>query len=343
MDSIALSQLQIAHHQIIERLIRRVITEKDAAALVGKSVRQVRRMKQHVLASGVSGLIHGNTGKHPWNKQRQRFVDHIVTLYTTKYVGFNCLHFRDMLEEREGIIVKREWLREVFLAHHLPRKKRRAQRRFEHRERKPQSGMLIQQDTSTHDWLGTGVPCALVASIDDATNEVVYAQFFPSDGTIPNMAAMKRTVETHDAPVAFYVDRASHFITTRHESVHVQLTGRYDETQIARALKEIGTTLILALSPQAKGRVERLFETLQDRLIKELALENIKTIDDGNRFLTSWIPVFNRRFMVPPVSRILAYRSLPNHLLLERIFSIQGRPARPSRQYHIVRRPYVSH
>ena len=215
MDTIALSQVQLTRHRVVERLIRRGITEKDAADMLGKSVRQIRRMKQNVIASGVQGLVHGSTGKPPWNKHKQSLVDRIVFLYETKYTGFNCLHFRDMLEEREGIVVKREWLRLVFLAHDLPRKKRRAQRRFERRERKPQSGMLIQQDTSTHDWFGTGVPCALVGSIDDATNEVVCAQFFPSDGTIPNMTAMKQIVETTGIPVAFYVDRASHFKTTR--------------------------------------------------------------------------------------------------------------------------------
>lgn len=323
MASITLSPQQLTRHQVIERLIRRGITEKEAAELLGKSVRQVRRMKRRVIASGVTGLIHGNTGKRPWNKQRQPLVDDIVHLYATKYAGFNCLHFRDMLEEHEGIAVKREWLRLVFLAHDLPRKKRRSQRRFERRARKPQPGMLIQQDTSTHDWFGTGNPCALVGSIDDATNEVVCARFFSSDGTMPNMTAMKRIVETHGAPVAFYVDRASHFKTTRHESIHVQLTGTYDETQIARSLTALGITLILALSPQAKGRVERLFETLQDRLIKELALVGAKTIKEGNAFLDEWIPVFNKKFMVPPTSTISAYRPLPNHLPLERIFSIQ--------------------
>lgn len=323
MAPVTLSPQHLTRHQIIERLIRRGITEKEAAELLGKSVRQVRRMKRRVIASGVIGLTHGNTGKRPWNKQRQPLVEDIVHLYTTKYAGFNCLHFRDMLEEHEGIVVKREWLRLVFLAHDLPRKKRRSQRRFERRARKPQPGMLIQQDTSTHDWFGTGSPCALVGSIDDATNEVVCAQFFPSDGTIPNMTAMKHVVETYGMPIAFYVDQASHFKTTRHESIHVQLTGTYDETQIARALRELGITLILALSPQAKGRVERLFETLQDRLIKELALMGVKTIREGNTFLDTWLPVFNKKFMIPPTSTISAYRTVPNHLPLERIFSIQ--------------------
>lgn len=323
MKSIHLSQAQIACHSVIDRLLRRELTEQEAAQLLAKSVRQVRRMKRKVLLSGVQGLVHGNAGRPPWNKLDAHLTERIISLYQTKYTGFNCLHFRDMLEEHEGIRVKRESLRLLFLAHDLPRKKRRPQRRFERRERKPQSGMLLQQDTSIHDWFGTGKKYALIGAIDDANNEVPCAQFFPSDGTLPNMQVMKTVIQQKGLPIAFYVDRASHFITTRHESIHVQLTGKYDETQIERALTELGVTLILALSPQAKGRVERLFETLQDRLIKELKLAGVTTMEGGNRFLAIWLPTFNKRFMVPPASTVSAYRKLPNHVSLERIFSIQ--------------------
>jgi len=107
MDPIALSQRQIVRHQIIERLLRRSITEKEAAELMGKSVRQIRRIKRRVRVYGVIGLVHGNRGKRPWNKLDTQMVTRIVSLYTTKYAGFNCLHFRDMLEEHEGIRVKR--------------------------------------------------------------------------------------------------------------------------------------------------------------------------------------------------------------------------------------------
>lgn len=323
MDTIALSQQHISRHRIIERLTRRELTEKDTAELLGISVRQVRRLKRKVRIGGITSLIHGNAGRPSWNKRSQEMVDTIVRHYKTTYKGFNCLHFLDMLEEKEHIAIPRESLRRIFVAHDLPRKKRRPSRRFERRERKPQAGMLIQQDTSFHDWFSTGTSYALVAAIDDATSEVVFAKFFPKDGTLPNMEAIKTVTETHGIAVAFYVDRAAHFTTTRHESIHVQLTGVYDETQIARALNAIGSTLILARSPQAKGRVERLFETLQDRLIKELALAGAKTIDDGNQFLGSWLPAFNRRFMVQPVNRTSAYRPVPNHLRLNLIFSIQ--------------------
>lgn len=323
MDSIQISQKTLSAQRVIEQLLRHPLTEREAAELVGKSVRHVRRMKARVQTHGVAGLVHGNRGKTPWNKRGATVVSQIATLYETKYYGFNCLHFQDMLGEREGIAITRESLRSIFLSHGFPRRKHRSPRRYERRDRKPQPGMLIQQDTSIHDWFGTGVPCSLIASIDDATNEVVFAKFFPTDGTLQNMEAMKTIGETKGIPAAFYVDRASHFKTTRHESIHVELSGTYDETQIARALSQAGSTCILALSPQAKGRVERLFETLQDRLVKELALEKIITIEGGNQFLMSWIPTFNRRFMVPATNPTPAYRSAPNHLNLNLIFSVQ--------------------
>ncbi len=323
MDRISITQQQVTRHRIIERLIRRELTEKEAAELLGMCVRQIRRLKRKVRTGGITSLIHGNAGKPSWNKRPGDVVDMIVRSYQSTYEGFNCLHFRDMLEEREHIMIPRESLRRIFVAHDFPRKKRHTPRRFERRERKPQTGMLIQQDTSFHDWFSTGVVAALVASIDDATSEVVFGKFFPKDGTLPNMEAMKTVTEMRGVPVAFYVDQASHFRTTRYESIHVQLTGVYDETQIARALASIGAQLILARSPQAKGRVERLFETLQDRLIKELRLAHITTIEDGNQFLASWLPVFNHRFMVHPAQTKSAYRPLPNHLRLKLIFSVQ--------------------
>lgn len=318
-----ISQKQVTQHTIINRLIRREITEKEASELLGISVRQIRRLKQKVRLYGIEGLRNGNTGRTPWNKREITFFDQVVTLYQTKYEGSNCLHFQDMLATYENIIIPRESLRRIFLAYSLPRKKHRTPRRFERRERKPQVGMLIQQDTSFHDWFSTGIPCALIASIDDATNEVVFAQFFPSDGTLPNMIAMKTITETKGIAVAYYVDRASHFKTTRHESIHVQLKGTYDETQIGRALKDIGSILILALSPQAKGRVERLFETLQDRLVKELKWNHVTSLFDGNQFLHTWIPAFNKRFCVVPTSTVSAYRKTPNHLRFDLIFSVQ--------------------
>lgn len=322
MNTINLSPRQVTHHSIIERLLRKEITEKEAAQLIGKSVRQIQRIKKKVRTQGITAVIHQNTGKIPWNKTGETVTSRIIQLYETKYYGFNCLHFLDMLKE-EGISIGREKLRELFVAKGFPKRKRKTQVRHERRERKPQPGLLIQQDTSTHDWFSIEKKCSLVASIDDAHNEVVFAKFFLFDGTLPNMEAIKTITETKGIAAAYYVDRASHFRTTRHESIHVQLSGTYDDTQIERSLKDVGSTLIPALSPQAKGRIERLFETLQDRLIKEIKLAQITTLEAGNVFLVTWIPKFNIRFMVPPASSQSAYRIVPNHMNLDLIFSVQ--------------------
>jgi len=322
MDSLNLSQQQLTRLAVITRLTRGSLTEQEAAELLSRSVRQIRRMKHAVLVDGPQGIIHGNKGRRPWNKLDETLINRIVTLYETKYYGFNCLHFQDMLEQ-EDIHIRRESLRSIFHTHQFPQRKHRSKRRYARRERKPQSGLLVQQDTSFHDWFSTGITYALIASIDDATNEVVFARFFSSDGTLQNMEAMKTITETRGISVAFYVDRASHFRTTRHESIHVQLSGKYDETQIERALMTVGSTLILALSPQAKGRIERLFETLQDRLVKELKLAGVKTIEEGNQFLATWLPRFNQRFMVQPINNTPAWRHLPNHFNLLLVFSIQ--------------------
>jgi len=318
-----LSPQQVQRYGIIQRLITRDITEKEAGELLNRSARQVRRLKRKVMIGGPLALIHRNIQRTPWNRRDDKLTTRIVTLYETKYYGFNCLHFKDMLED-EGVRIGRESLREIFITHGFPRRKKRVTRRYQRRERKPQPGLLIQQDGSPHDWFGTGNPCTLIASIDDANNEVVFAKFFLQEGTLPHMEAIKTIVETKGVFVALYVDRASCFKTIRHESIHVQLTGNYENTQVQRALKEVGSTLIPALSAQAKGRVERLFETLQDRLVHELKLAGVTTIAAGNIFLASFLPRFNKRFMVTPASNQTAYRPPTNHLNLALIFSVQG-------------------
>jgi hypothetical protein len=187
-------------------------------------------------------------------------------------------------------------------------------------------GMLLQHDTSEHDWLqGRGPALKLIASIDDANNEVPYALFVEADGTLPNMEVMKEILRRKGIPMAFYVDGASCNKTSRGNGIHRRLTGgEYEETQIGRALKELGINLIIAGSPQAKGRVERLFGTFQDRLISEMRLRSICTKDRANGFLhEEFLADFNRRFAVKAAKRGSAYRKLPREINLDTIFCIK--------------------
>ena len=163
-----------------------------------------------------------------------------------------------------------------------------------------------------------------MAAIDDATGEVPYALFVDSDSTTNNMQVIKTLILKKGLPAAFYVDKASHFKTTRHSSYRVKLTGIYEPTQIKRALNELGINLILANSPQAKGRIERLFKTLQDRLIKEMSTMGISCIKEANIYLhKTFLPRYNSKFTKPPKESNPAYRLIPSHINMDAVFSIR--------------------
>ena len=187
----------------------------------------------------------------------------------------------------------------------------------------PKSGLLVQMDSSEHQWLVENT-IWLIATIDDATGEVPYALFVDSDSTENNMRVIKKMIETKGIPVALYTDGASHFMTQRHYSYRVNLKYNYAPTQIQRGLNELGVGLIIAGSPQAKGRIERLFGTFQDRLLKELKLHNISSIEQANRYLNNvFIPKFNKKFSIDPKDPESAWRSVPRGINLDSVFSIK--------------------
>ena len=187
----------------------------------------------------------------------------------------------------------------------------------------PRAGLLVQMDSSEHQWLDDST-LWLIATIDDATGEVPYALIVDSDSTENNMRVLKRMVEKKGIPVALYTDGASHFVTQRHYSYRVNLKYDYAPTQVERALKELGVRLIIAGSPQAKGRIERLFGTLQDRLLKELKLHEIYTIKKANNYLhRRFLPKFNKKFSIAPKDPESAWRALPKELNLDSVFCIK--------------------
>lgn len=185
----------------------------------------------------------------------------------------------------------------------------------------PKAGMLIQMDSSEHNWLPfIKKRWCLTAAIDDATNEVVFAKFYSCDGVFNNMEVLRKIVEKKGLFYALYVDKASHFKTTRYGGLHVNVAPEQEDTHIERALKELNITLILANSPQAKGRVERLFGTLQDRLIKEMRLAGIKNYEEANKFLIEeFLPYYNKKF-ARRESIESEYKKLSNTINLDLIF-----------------------
>ncbi len=230
-----------------------------------------------------------------------------------KYEGYNDSFFTERLGEEEGIRISREKVRQILRKQGIgPKRKRRHPRHRTRRERRPQVGMMLQTDGSRHDWLqGRGEYLTLIGAIDDATNEVPYALFAPYETTEGYMRMLIEIAQEKGLPLSLYADRHSIFQVERHTpTIAEQLNGRPDKTQLGRALDELGITLIPANSPQAKGRIERLWGTFQDRLVCELRRFNAKTIDEANAVLKKFLPDYNRKFTVEPFDKKSAWRTI---------------------------------
>lgn len=320
-----MSQKELQRYHVISKAVEGRMTVLEVAESLNLSTRQVFRLKAKVMASGPEGVIHGNRGRQPVTTKPEGLKKKIRDLYRKVYKGFNITHFTEKLNEIEEIDISRETVRKHLREHNLIGEMRHAPKHRSRRERMPMVGMMLQHDTSEHDWLeGRGSEIKLIASIDDANNEVPYALFVEADGTLPNMEVMKQVIRLKGIPMKFYVDGASYNKTHRKGGIHYNLKGEYKETQIERALKELGVNLIIAGSPQAKGRIERLFGTFQDRLISEMRLKKISPREDANRFLhKEFLPDYNRRFTVTPAKKSSAYRKLPSGINLDSIFCIK--------------------
>jgi transposase len=323
MVVISLSQKEITRYQVIKDSLDRKLSNNKAATLLGLSKRQIIRLKNKVRRDNLLGIVHGNRGRTPKIAIDKGTKEIILNLYISTYNGFNVSHFGEFLKEAHGINISRETLRNLLLTSGLRCKAKSTPKHRSRRARMPTEGLLIQMDSSGHQWLGRS-SIWLIATIDDATGEVPYALFVDTDSTENNMRVIKKLAETKGIPMSLYTDGASHFITQRHYSYRVNLRYDYAPTQIQRALNELGVRLIIAGSPQAKGRIERLFKTFQDRLLKELKLHKISSIEEANEYLHDvFIPKFNKRFYKEPQDPKPAWRVIPGEIDLESVFSIK--------------------
>lgn len=323
MEVISLSYKEVTRYQVIKDTLDRKISNNQASTLLGLSTRQIIRLKNKVRTHNLKGIVHGNRGKTPKIAIDKGTIETILNLYPNTYSGFNVSHFGEFLKEAHGINISRETLRNLLLTSGLRSKSKSAPKHRSRRQRMPRSGLLIQMDSSEHQWLAQASTW-LIATIDDGTGEVPYALFVDTDSTENNMRVIKKLVETKGIPMALYTDGASHFITQRHYSYRVNLRYEYAPTQIQRALNELGVRPIIAGSPQAKGRIERLFKTFQDRLLKELRLHKISTIEKANEYLHNvFIPKFNKRFCRDPKDPEPAWRVVPREINLDSVFSIK--------------------
>jgi len=298
---------------VLNQVESKKLSIERAAILLKISQRQVWRLIASYRKQGAAGLAHGNRGRKPANAYPEELKEEIFQLATSKYIGFNHTFFREKLEENECISLSLSCVRSILLEKGLrsPRTRKSAKHRSR-RERCPSEGMLLQTDGSEHAWLETrGPKLCLIGAIDDATNKVPYALFKEEETTEGYMRMMQEIVLNQGSPLALYHDRYGVFEVNKDQkfpSLQEQLTGREPKTQFGRLLEELGIESISAHSPQAKGRIERLWGTFQDRLTSELRLARARTIEEANQVLAYFLPDYNRKFAVKAKDPTLSYR-----------------------------------
>ena len=328
-EKILMGQKQLQRWHLMEMVKGRKITLKEAGEKMGVSYRQAKRIRRAVRDRGVQGLVHGNWGQPSKRRIDGAIREKVLGLSKEVYWDFNDTHFTEKLRECEGMELSRETVRKLRRAAGVrPKRKRRGPKHRKRRERKAQEGWMVLWDGSPHPWLGPErMPCCLMAAIDDATGKLLAARFFPFEGSSGYLWLLKEIVKHYGVPISMYQDRHGALHRNHpHWSLEEQLAGRQEPTQVGFALESLGIKAISALSPQAKGRVERLFATLQDRLIAELRLRGIQTIPEANAFLESiFLKDFNHRFAVLPKESQKAWRQVPKTLDLDRILSFRYR------------------
>jgi transposase len=310
-DGLRLSKQEEQRAIVLGQVVAGLLGIGDAGTLIGVGERQVRRLLAAYEREGPRGLVHGNRGRPPAHATTVEVRDKVIALASGKYAGVNHSHLAELLGEREDLHVSRPTLARLLSEAGVssPKPQRRRSLHRSRRERYPQEGMLLQIDASHHHWFGKELPrVALLAVIDDATGKVPAAFFQPTEDARGYMTLLRQLVLKTGVPGAIYSDRHSIFWPTNGESLQEQLAGRRSPTQFGRAMHELGIHLIAAHSPQAKGRVERLWGTLQDRLVSELRLAGVTTIEQANAFLPAFLARFNRRFAVAAETPGLAYR-----------------------------------
>lgn len=323
MKTITLTMNEEKKLFVLEKVFRKELTMLKAAELLNLSERHLYRVKASVKEKGPKGVIHGNRGKPcPWKLEDQQ-QEKIITLATGKYQGFNDTHLSEKLREKEQIDVCRETVRQLLRSKNIasPRKKSRPKYRSR-RPRKEAAGMMVQTDGSQHDWLeGRGPRLHLLGVIDDATNEVPNAFFEEAETTEGYFKLFYAMTQKKGLPLAIYADKHSTFWISKSKlTLENQLLNKIPLTQVGRALKELTVTLIPAGSPQAKGRVERLWGTFQDRLTSELRLARACTKEQAQQLLARFLPEYNRKFMKQPAQTNSAWRKIPDSVDLLRTF-----------------------
>jgi transposase len=311
MDKITVSRKNVEQAAILERLKNRDITQRTAAAMLKCSVRWVRSKVKRYEHHGIDGLVHRNSGKQSGRKVPAENEGKVLELFNNQLSDAGPTYLSQKVQEFYGVKISNEAVRSILIKHRLWQVNKPRLKHRKRRERRVCLGILIQLDGSPHDWFeGRAPKCTLLVFIDDATSAILWLEFVTGESTEEVMIAAKHYFESSGLPCSFYVDYGSVF------SVNTNNPERDKITQFERAMKELGVEVIHARSPQAKGRVERANRTLQDRLVKEMRLHNICSMEDANAFVQyAYIEQHNQLFAVKPTSPDNAHRPVSASIL----------------------------
>ena len=314
MKGLTLTQQEQGRLQTLNLVLEGRMGVAVAADILGLSERHAWRILASYRREGVAALAHGNRGARSANATSEETRQRVITLARSQYAGMNHTHLTELLVEREALTLSRSTVRNILVGAGLasPRHRRSPRHRCR-RERMPQEGVLVQMDGSYHDWMEGRRPwLTLLLSVDDATGTIPYALFREEEDAAGYFRLLWGIVQSRGVPLAVYTDRHSVFQPPRrpHETLDESLAKERGRTQVGRALSELGVCQVFARSPEAKGRIERMNGTFQDRLVSELRLAGATTLADANNVLWKFLPGFNQHFGVPPAQMERAYRPL---------------------------------
>jgi len=312
-ERVTFTMKEIKRLYVIQQVEDKKMTGREASYHLGLSIRQVRRLLVKFREKGGAGLIHGNRGHPAHNRIDEDVRVKIQGLAEEEYKDYNDSHFTEEIEDEYGLKVSRSTVRRIRrgMGQKSPRKHRSLRHRSS-RERKAKAGMMLQADGSRHDWLeGRGPRLTLIGYIDDATNEVMGAVFREEEDALGYFLGLKDICLRTGIPAAIYADRHTIFQSPKKTTIEQELAGERPKSQFGRLLDELSIQLIAAQSPQAKGRVERLWGTLQDRLVKALRKAQATTLDEANQVLKGFLPKFNLHFRVAPAQSETGYLPWP--------------------------------
>jgi len=323
-----LTRAELKKVLVVEKILDGRMTNAEGAEALGLSVRQVIRLKKkYVTEGGAQALAHRNRGRKPKHALLEETKQQVADLYNTKYHGSNNCHFAELLEERESLQLSTSSVRRILLEKGIKQvKQRRRRKAHQPRQRKPQAGMLWQIDATPYAWLEDRAPSfTLHAAIDDATGTVVGAVFKPTECREGYSLVMMQGIREYGVPLGLYSDRHTIFRSPNEKlTVEQELAGETKPlSNFGKAMAELRIEHIKAITPQAKGRVERLWRTFQDRLVIELRLLGVKTIEEANAALPKLLEKHNRKFAVQPKDTESAYIPLDPAMNLNHVFTIR--------------------